>query len=77
MPGRRTFTITSRPLASSAGWICAIDAVAIGSGSIRTNVSGGSSVSITCRISSHGTGRDLVHELAELLDVDVRQEIRA
>jgi len=56
MPGRRTLTITSRPFASNAVWIWAIDAVASGSGSMRTKTSGGSSSAITWRICSKGTG---------------------
>jgi hypothetical protein len=49
-------TITSRPLLSSAGWTCAIDAVASGSGSMLAKTSAGSSSAIRRRICSNGTG---------------------
>jgi hypothetical protein len=55
-PGRRTLTATSRPFASSARWICAIDAVARGSGSNRENRSGSRSSRMTASISSNATG---------------------
>lgn len=53
---RRTLTITSRPLSSSVVCTCAIEAVASGSGSTRTNTPAGRSSSITRSISGKKTG---------------------
>jgi hypothetical protein len=74
MPGLRTLTITSRPLLRRALWICAMDAVASGSGSsedVIRHVLGDHPFDLFER-----HGRSLVDELSELVDVDVRQKIR-
>ena len=76
IPGRRTLTTTSRPSDSSAAWIWAIEAAASGSGSSShhrvADVLADDPLDLL-----EGERRHLVHELRELLDVDVRQQVRA
>src|SRR5215211_1853996 len=73
-PGRRTLTTTSRPSWRRALWICAIEAAASGSGSIRTKTSGS-----TFRRLDLGerNRRHLVDEPRELLDVHVGHQVGA
>jgi hypothetical protein len=61
---------------SRAAWTWAIDALARGSSSIRANASAPSSWSIVPRISANGTGGASSTSFVELVDVDVREQIR-
>ena len=76
IPGRRTLTTTSRPLFSSAAWICAIDALASGRSSIDTKCSSPMSSAITSRSGSNGSACTSSTSSAELVDVHVGQQVR-
>jgi len=76
MPGRLTLTTTSRPSFSSARWIWAIDAVAIGSGS-DPGEDAGPQLGLDHGLELGELDRGhLVGELVELLDVDVGEQVR-
>ena len=74
--GRRILTTTSRPVRSRPPWICAIEAHASGCSSSRAKISSPISSSTIRRSLFERERRHVVDELLELLDVDVRQQVR-